>query len=123
MKQMLLGSALELGKEFLKGKAEEKKAIQQRKINQINNDSDWETKMAEASSKSWKDEYLIIVLTLPVLFIGYGVAVDDVTVISRVQQAFEALSKLPEWYQYLLYIGCTASFGIKGADALMKLKK
>lgn len=120
---MLLGPALELGKEFLKGKAEEKKAIQQRKINQINNDSDWETKMAEASSKSWKDEYLIIVLTLPVLFIGYGVAVDDVTVISRVQQAFEALSKLPEWYQYLLYIGCTASFGIKGADALMKLKK
>lgn len=123
MIQMLLGPALELGKEFLKGKAEEKKAIQQRKINQINNDSDWETKMAEASSKSWKDEYLIIVLTLPVLFIGYGVAVDDVTVISRVQQAFEALSKLPEWYQYLLYIGCTASFGIKGADALMKLKK
>lgn len=120
---MLLGPALELGKEFLKGKAEEKKAIQQRKINQINNDSDWETKMAEASSKSWKDEYLIIVLTLPVLFIGYGVAVDDVTVISRVQQAFEALSQLPEWYQYLLYIGCTASFGIKGADALMKLKK
>ena len=77
----------------------------------------------EFSSSSWKDEYLIIVLTLPVLFIGYGVAVDDVTVIDRVQQAFEALSGLPEWYQFLLYIGCTASFGIKGADALMKLKK
>ena len=123
MLQMLIGPALELGKEFLKGKADEKKAIQQRKINSIQNDADWEIKMAEASSSSWKDEYLIIVLTLPVLFIGYGVAVDDVTVIDRVQQAFEALSGLPEWYQFLLYIGCTASFGIKGADALMKLKK
>ncbi len=79
--------------------------------------------MAEASSKSWKDEYLIIVLTLPVLFIGYGVAVDDVTVISRVQQAFEALSKLPEWYQYLLYIAISSSFGIKGVSKLMGMRK
>ena len=45
MLNMLLGPALELGKDFLKGKAEEKKAIQQRKISAIQNDADWENKM------------------------------------------------------------------------------
>jgi hypothetical protein len=49
---MLLGPALELGKEFIKGKADEKKAIQERKINAIQNDADWENKMADATSNS-----------------------------------------------------------------------
>jgi hypothetical protein len=49
MLKMLLGPAMELGKDFIKGKAEEKKAIQQAKINKINNDADWEAKMADAT--------------------------------------------------------------------------
>ena len=31
--------------------------------------------------------------------------------------------KLPEYYQYLLFVAVTASFGIRGADKLMKMKK
>jgi len=30
---------------------------------------------------------------------------------------------LPEWYQYLLFIGVSASFGLKSADKLMALRK
>lgn len=123
MLNLLLGPALELGKDFLKGKAEEKKAIQQRKINQINNDAEWELKMAEATANSWKDEYLIILLTLPLWFIGYGVIMDDTAIIDRVHAGFTALQQLPEFYQYLLYTGVLASFGIKGADTLMKMRK
>jgi hypothetical protein len=36
--------------------------------------------------------------------------------------AFAELDRLPEWYQYLLYVAVTASFGIRGADKLMQLK-
>jgi len=78
--------------------------------------------MAEASGRSWKDEYLIIILTLPVIFIGYGIAVDDSQIIERVRSGFETLSSLPEWYQYLLFIGVSASFGLKSADKLMALR-
>ena len=123
MINMLLGPALELGKDFLKGKAEEKKAIQQRKINQINSDADWEAKMAEASKDSWKDEYFTIALSAPIIFIGYAIAVDDPTIIARVEEGFATLSRLPEWYQYLLFIAVSSSFGIKGADKLMNLRK
>jgi len=123
MLNLLIGPAVELAKDFIKGKAEEKKAIQQRKIQAIQNDSDWESKMAEASGSSWKDEYLTIILTLPLIAVGYAVATGDTSVIDRVNQGFAALSELPEWYQYLLFLACSAAFGIKSADKIMKLRK
>jgi len=44
-------------------------------------------------------------------------------VIDRVSTGFEALEKLPEWYQYLLFIAISSSFGIRGASKLMELRK
>jgi hypothetical protein len=123
MLNLLLGPALELGKEFIKGKADEKKAIQERKINAIQNDADWEAKMADATANSWKDEFWSIVLALPIVAIAYSVAIDDTSIITRVEQGFEVLNNLPEWYQYLLFIAVSASFGLKSADKLMNLKK
>ena len=123
MLNLLLGPALELGKDFLKGKAEEKKAIQQRKISAIQNDADWENKMADATSNSWKDEFWSIILALPIMAVVYSVAMDDASIIERVNEGFAALNQLPEWYQYLLFIAVSASFGLKSADKLMGLKK
>tara|TARA_B100001093_G_C26740403_1_gene976381 strand:+ start:195 stop:569 length:375 start_codon:yes stop_codon:yes gene_type:complete len=123
MIQMLLGPAMELGKEFLKGKAEEKKAIQQRKINAIQNDADWENKMADATAKSWKDEWFAILISLPLLGVAYSVITNDPAVIERVNQGFAALDNLPDWYQYLLFLVVSASFGIKSADKLMSMRK
>ena len=123
MLNLLLGPALELGKDFLKGKAEEKKAIQERKINAIQNDADWEAKMADSTSNSWKDEFWSIILSLPIIAVVYSVAMDDVSIIARVNEGFEALNQLPDWYQYLLFIAVSASFGLKSADKLMGLKK
>ena len=122
MLQMLLGPALELGKEFIKGKADEKKAIQERKINAIQNDANWEEKMASATEKSWKDEWFSVLLSLPLIGVAYSVIVDDPHIISRVNEGFAALNQLPEWYQYLLFIAVSASFGLKSADKIMNLR-
>ena len=123
MLQMLLGPALELGKDFIKGKADEKKAIQQRKIDQINNDADWEAKMADATKDSWKDEWFSILLSLPIIGVAYSVIMNDPSIIARVNEGFEALNQLPEWYQYLLFIAVSASFGLKSADKIMGMRK
>jgi|SRR6056300_328236 hypothetical protein len=122
MIQMLLGPAMELGKEFLKGKADEKKAIQERKIAAIQNDADWEAKMADATSNSWKDEWFAIILSMPLIAVAYSVAMDNPAVIERLNAAFDTLNTLPEWYQYLLFVAVTSSFGIKGADKIMKMR-
>lgn len=119
----LISPVADLAKGFLKNKAEEKQAKHEAKMSVIKNDADWESKMATASNNSWKDEFWTIVLAIPVFMIGYAIAADDVAIIARVSTAFDALAKLPEWYQYLLFIAISSSFGIRGASKLMELRK
>ena len=40
-----------------------------------------------------------------------------------VKEGFDILATLPEWYQYLLYIAISASFGIKGVGQAAKMFK
>jgi hypothetical protein len=119
----LIGPIADLAKGYLSNKADQAKAKHEAKMNVIQNDADWETRMADASSNSLKDEFFSVILSLPLLFIGYAVAVDDPTIIARVQAGFAALNELPDWYQYLLFIAVSASFGIKGADKIMQMRK
>ena len=112
----------DIGKTFLANKAAEKQAKHDAKMNVIQNSADWESKMADASSSSWKDEFWTIVLAIPVFMVGYAIAANDVSVIDRVAEGFEALDKLPEWYQYLLFIAISSSFGIRGAGKIMEMR-
>jgi len=60
---------------------------------------------------------------VPIFMIGYAIAADDMDVVNRVKESFVALSALPEWYQYLLFIAISSSFGIKGVNKIMSLRK
>ena len=123
MLQMLIGGAMDLAKDFVKGKAEEKKAIQERKLNAIQNDADWENKMADATKGSWKDEWFSLILSAPLIAVAWSVATGNDEIVERMNDAFAALNALPDWYQYLLFIAVSASFGLKSADKIMNLKK
>ena len=123
MWQALIGPVTELVGGHFKRKAQEKQATHERKLQVIQNDAAWENKMADATFNSWKDEFWTLVLAAPVFMIGYAIAMDDIAVIKRVDMAFAALDTLPEWYQYLLFLAVSASFGIRGADKLMQLRK
>ena len=121
--QALIGPLTGLVGDHFKRKSEEKQATHERKLQVIQNDASWENKMADASSNSWKDEFWTLCLAAPIFMIGYAIAMNDVAVIERVDMAFAALNTLPEWYQYLLFLAVSASFGIRGADKLMNLRK
>ena len=75
----------------------------------------WEKSMADATDGSWKDEFALVVLLLPAIL----VFIPSLT--EHVRAGFEVLNTLPEWYQYLLFIAVSSSFGIKGAGQAMKL--
>ena len=53
----LIGPVANIGKQYLANKAAEKQAKHEAKMNVIQNDADWESKMADASASSWKDEF------------------------------------------------------------------
>lgn len=123
MLQMLLGPAVELAKDFVKGKAEEQKVKQEVKIKSLQNEGSWENIMADATKSSWKDEFFTVVLSAPIILVGYSVATGDTAIIDRLNDAFLALENLPDWYSYLLFLAVSASFGMRSVDKLMNLKK
>ena len=119
----LLGPIADIGKTFLNNRAEEKQAKHQAKMSVIQNDANWESKMAAASNNSVKDEFWTIILAIPIFMVGYAIIAGDMSIVDRTKQAFQTLDELPEWYQYLLFIAISSSFGIKGASKLMDMRK
>jgi len=122
MLQNLIGPIANLAGTWMSNKQEEKQAKHQAKMSVIQSDANWESKMAEASGNSWKDEYLVLLLTSPVVAIMFGAMTNQPEIIERVKLGLETLETLPDWLSYLLYVAVTASFGVKGADKIMKMR-
>jgi hypothetical protein len=78
---------------------------------------EWEGKMADATVDSWKDEFALVVLLAPAILVFIPGMRE------YVKEGFEILATLPDWYQYLLYIAISASFGIKGVGQAAKMLK
>ena len=70
---------------------------------------DWDLEMAKGSHSSWKDEWLVILFSIP-LILAFIPGMEGV-----VQNGFEQLNKMPEWYQYSLGVIVAASFGVRSA--------
>ena len=117
----LVGPIADLAGTWLNGKVEKQKAknevavatakaeatVMQKKAT---GEIDWDLKMADASASSWKDEWLTIIFSVPLVLSfcgdwGRGVVSDG----------FEALATMPEWYQYTLGVIVAASFGVRSA--------
>ena len=87
-------------------KAKAEAAIMEKKAT---GEIDWDIEMARASSSSWKDEWLVILFSIP-LILAFIPGMEGV-----VQNGFEQLNKMPEWYQYSLGVIVAASFGVRSA--------
>ena len=122
----LIGPIANLASSWMSTKVEKVKADGQAKVAQAKakaavaekvatGEVQWENTMADATDNSWKDEFALTVLLLPAIL----VFIPSMTEYVRV--GFEVLNTLPEWYQYLLFIAISASFGIKGAGQAMKI--
>ena len=77
----------------------------------------WEAAAVDQMKGSWKDELILICLLAP------AVAVFFPGMTEHIERGFVALQQLPDYYKHLLYIACSASFGIKGAKGAMGLIK
>ena len=77
--------------------------------------ADWERIMAEASKNSWKDEWLTIVFSIPLILVFIP------EMVPHIQQGFIALATLPTWYHEILMVIVLASFGVKAGKGLMDM--
>jgi len=72
--------------------------------------ADWERLMAKGSQSSWKDEWLTILFSIPLILAFCGDWGRNI-----VSQGFAALEVMPDYYQYTLGVIVSASFAVRSA--------
>ena len=107
MWQTLFGPIVELVKEFIKRKAEEDKALHERKLQTIKQETNWENIHAQNSGQSWKDEWFTILFSIPCVLAFFP------EMVPIVMQGFSVLETMPDWYKAFLGAAVAASFGLR----------
>ena len=80
-------------------------------------------KLLEARQTDYKDEAILIILTLPILVLAYGVFSDDPTASAKIQEFFEQFQQLPSWFTNLWILVVASIYGIKGTQIFKNNKK
>tara|TARA_X000001388_G_scaffold32377_1_gene22914 strand:- start:1304 stop:1687 length:384 start_codon:yes stop_codon:yes gene_type:complete len=120
MLNLLIGPIAELAGTWMSGKVEEKKAQAKTRVakaeaeaivmqKKATGEIDWDLEMAKGSQSSWKDEWLTILFSIP-LVLAFIPGMEEV-----VANGFARLNEMPEWYQYSLGVIVAASFGVRSA--------
>jgi hypothetical protein len=119
MIQAFIGPIASLAGTWLNGKVETKAAETKVKVakaeaeaqimlSRATSEADWEKIMAQGSQSSWKDEWLTILFSIPLILVFTGEWGREV-----VQNGFVALDSMPQWYSYTLGVIVAASFGVR----------
>ena len=120
MLNLLIGPVTELAGTWLNGKVDKTKAEAATKVakakaeavimeKKATGEIDWDLEMAKGSANSWKDEWLTILFSIP-LILAFIPGMEEV-----VANGFAQLQAMPEWYQYSLGVIVAASFGVRSA--------
>ena len=129
MLQALIGPVAELAGGWLKGKASAQAASANLKLveaeakatimkSAATSEADWEKIMAQGTQNSWKEEFLVILFSIPLVLSFCGEWGR-----TTVSDGFEALATMPEWYQYTLGVIVASSFAVRSATKFFGGKK
>ena len=79
-------------------------------------ESEYQGKLLEARQNDYKDEVVLLILTLPILVLAYGVWSDDPAAMEKIKMFFDHFQALPTWFTNLWILVCASIFGIKGTQ-------
>jgi hypothetical protein len=102
---------------WIEGKTKIQEAKIEREVKALTSEADWDAVQAEASKSSWKDEWLTILISIP-LIMAFVPGMEGV-----LETGFALLDKCPDWYQYLVGVVFAASFGIKKVTDIFARKQ
>ena len=85
-----------------------------------NGEVEYQAAVRQSNDKGWKDEFVLILVSAPVILLIWSVFSDDPNIQAKLDVFFDKFENLPFWYQ-TLFIGVVASiYGLKGADIFKK---
>lgn len=114
---LIIAGLVDLIKTWLEGKKQIHEASIGKEVAQIQNEANWDIAQVEASKTSWKDEWLTILVSIPMILSFVP------TMKETVLDGFSVLAQCPDWYQYLIGIVFAASFGVKKVSDVLSFKR
>ena len=119
--------ALNAGTHIYKKRQETKMAMADAQhmhaIKMAKGEESYQGKLLEARQSDWKDEAVLIILSLPVLVLAWAGISDDPTAMDKVKLFFEMFSQLPSWFTNLWILVVASIYGIKGTQIFRNGKK
>ncbi len=116
--------ALKTGAEVYKNKKETQQleSIAQKKQMEriVSGEIEYKAKVIESQKNDWKDEFCLILLSIPLLLLAWSVFSDDPDIQAKIDIFFDKFSNLPLFYQTLVVGSFSAILGIRGASVLKK---
>ena len=103
-------TTLEIKKIEAQGRVEQAKALAQMEAEYDN--------MAQIAMKSsWKDEYLVVILSIPFL-LSFAtpyiqMLITDYDLMAKLREAWQAVGLAPDWYQWSFLGVVIATFGLR----------
>ena len=83
----------------------------------------YQGKLLEARQNDYKDEFVLGILSAPIIVLAWAVISDDPTAMDKVNIFFETFSNLPKWFTNLWILVVASIFGIKGTQIFKGGKK
>jgi uncharacterized ion transporter superfamily protein YfcC len=83
----------------------------------------YQGKLLESRQSDWKDEAVLLILSLPIAILAWAVVSDDPTAMDKVKLFFEMFSELPKWFTNLWILVVASIYGIKGTQIFKNGKK
>ena len=76
----------------------------------------YQGRLLEARQSDWKDEAVLVILSMPVLVLAWAVVSDDPSAMDKVKLFFDMFSQLPSWFTNLWILVVASIYGIKGTQ-------
>lgn len=81
---------------------------------------EYQGKLLEARQSDWKDEFILILLSIPIIMLGFAVWSNNPAHMEKMKLFFEYFDNLPFWYQ-TIFVGVIASvYGLKATDLIKR---
>ena len=81
---------------------------------------EYKKEIIASNDKGWKDEFVLILVSLPILLLVYSVFSDDPDIKIKIDLFFQYFKELPMWFQILFVSVVGAIYGIKGTELIRR---
>ena len=120
----MLPTLLKTGAEVYSNKQKAKIALSQAELltaeKMAKGEIEYTGKVLESHKGDFKDEFVLILISIPILLLAYAVFTDDPNIQAKIDLFFEKFNNLPFWFQALWVSVCGAIFGIKATDLIKR---